>query len=258
MTLHSIPLIILTTFCSLAFSWTVVVDPGHGGKDRGATRANEHEADLVLKVALELEKQLEADNRFRVALTRRTDSFISLEDRGAFARNAKADLLISLHMNSSDQPKAYGAEFYFQNQLPPDEESMYLAARENSEETREMSLSESLARIPGLPRDSEAQIILDDLVRNSRIRLSHKLVHSLISNWTGAAHRSKSNAVRQAPFYVISNVNMPSVLVELGFLSNETEAKLMRSPGHQKQIAQGLYRGLVNFCDFIDSHKNAP
>jgi N-acetylmuramoyl-L-alanine amidase len=247
----------LTTSTS-AFGYAVVIDPGHGGKDRGTVRHGMAEADIVLDIALKLENEIhQNDPEARTFLTRRTDRFISLEERGALARSSHADALLSLHVNSSPLSRAKGAEFYFQNQLPADEESMYLAARENGEEPREMNLEDSLAPIKApLPKDHESKLVLEDLVRNARIERSSELVRSLLSSWKWL-HKSKSNAVRQAPFFIISNVNMPSALIEIGFLTSAEDADRLRSETYRLDVAKTIYRGLVNFRKVVDSSEHA-
>jgi N-acetylmuramoyl-L-alanine amidase len=240
------------------YAFTVVIDPGHGGKDRGTVRHGTAEANVVLDIALKLEQEIHtSDPSAKVILTRRSDRFISLEDRGFLARSSHADVLLSLHVNSSPLSRAKGAEFYFQNQLPADEESMYLAARENGEEPREMNLEDSLASVKApLPKDHETRLVLEDLVRNARIERSSQLVRSLLSSWKWL-HKSKSNSVRQAPFFIISNVNMPSALVEIGFLTNQEDAERLKSDEYRVDVAKTIYRGLVNFRKVVDSSDHA-
>jgi N-acetylmuramoyl-L-alanine amidase len=241
-----------------AFSRPLVLllDAGHGGKDRGAVHNQLEECDIVLNIALKLEQRLRHNPHFKVVMTRKTDRFVPLPTRAAMARNVHADVLLSLHLNSSTEKKAKGAEFYFQNQLPPDEDSMFLAARENLEDQSEMSIDESLHEVQDIPPDKEVRLILDDLVRNERVRTSSELVKALISEWRGQK-KSLAYSVKQAPFHVISEVNMPSALVEIGFLTNAEEAERLGSGPYQDEVAQGIYRGLVNFKDFIDSRAHA-
>lgn len=101
---------------------TIVIDPGHGGQDTGASQESVHESHLALSISSQLRKKLEAEG-YRVLLTREKDEWVSLESRAAFANTARADLFISIHLNSSTDPRAHGKEFYFQNQLPVDEAS---------------------------------------------------------------------------------------------------------------------------------------
>jgi N-acetylmuramoyl-L-alanine amidase len=234
----------------------LLLDPGHGGKDRGTVHNSMEECDIVLKIALKLEERLRGDPQFKVVMTRKTDHFVPLAARAGMARHVHADVLISLHLNSSTEKKAKGAEFYFQNQLPPDEQTMFLAAQENLEDITEMSIEESLGGVRGVPPDKEVRLILDDLVHNDRVRKSSELVKSLIAQWRGG-RKSLAYSVKQAPFHVISEVNMPSALVEIGFLTNAEEAQHLASNTFQTDIARGIYRGLVNFKEFIDSREHA-
>src|ERR1035437_6359211 len=109
----------------------VMIDPGHGGRDHGAVKNGILEANITLKVGLKLFDLLKKDRRFHVQLTRSNDDSISLYRRAQMAKSKKADVFLSVHVNSSPDLHAKGAEFYFQNQLPPDQESMFLAHREN-------------------------------------------------------------------------------------------------------------------------------
>mgnify|MGYP001577243627 CR=1 FL=1 len=127
---HFILLVAVFLWASLSFGFLVVIDPGHGGNDGGAKSDDAKESAIALSVSKLLADALKNDGRFEVKMTRTRDEFVTLEDRAEFANHAKADLFISIHTNWSEDPKARGKEIYFQNQLPPDEESLYLASRE--------------------------------------------------------------------------------------------------------------------------------
>ncbi len=220
----------------------VLIDAGHGGSDRGAVHNHLNEAEITLNVVLKLKAKLQNDPRFKVSLTRDRDESISLEERSDKANRIKADLFLSIHVNSSPDSRARGVEFYFQNQLPPDEESMYLAAQENAqtidnpEKTREKN---------------ELTTIVDDLKNNHRIWASSQLAKALMSQWE-TEKKSRAHAIRQAPFHVISNVTMPSTLVELGFISRPSEAVRLARNDHQEAMAEKLYRGLLEYKEIID------
>ena len=109
----------------------VMLDPGHGGRDRGTTRGPAFESEITLAVSHELQEMLRQDRRFQLLTTRPTDQTVTLSQRAPLTNRKRAKIFLSIHVNSSPDPRARGAEFYFQNQLPPDEESMFLAHQEN-------------------------------------------------------------------------------------------------------------------------------
>ncbi len=226
----------------------VVIDPGHGGVDTGATRGKIRESNIALAVAKALDALLRYDPRFEVFLTRDGDESRSLPERAHIAKKNQADLFISIHANASEDPRARGVEFWFQNQLPADEESLFLANRENQNLESETAHAPKDKRIS---RHSDLVGILDDLQRNYRISASGELSRLLYQHWSGAKGRHK-NAIRQAPFYVVSEVPVPSVLVELGFLSHDPEGHRMAEPEFQKQSARSLFDGIVAFKEIFD------
>lgn len=219
----------------------VVVDPGHGGRDHGASSHNVHESKIVLDVSKKIYERLRRDPRFRATLTRDKNIFLSLEERAKIANKNMGDLFISIHVNTSSDPRARGREIYFQNQLPPDEESMFLAHREN----------QGLSVQNENSHNSDVANILEDLERNHRIKISGKFSEFLDASWPRSASRRRQ-PIRQAPFYVISNVNMPSALIEMGYISNAQERKQLLSSPFQEELAQGIYEGIVKFKEFID------
>lgn len=222
----------------------IVIDPGHGGKDLGAHRSHTKESELVLGISQKLKTLLSTHPRFNPLLTRESDHFLTLSERVQKAEQLKADLFLSIHMNWSLDPQAQGVEIYFQNQLPADEESMFLAARENHDGTKGMSTKSGSSK-------SELQLILDDLERNHRIFKSSELAKHLKESWRGRK-KSKSKSIHQAPFFVISNLQVPSVLIELGFLSHPLESKLLQSPEYQEQMIQNIYNGVVKYYETMD------
>lgn len=234
---------------------TVMIDPGHGGIDNGAVHNSYKEAEITLKVSRKLVALLKRDREFKALLTREEDRRLSLAERAELARNKKADVFVSIHVNSSPIAQAQGAEFYFQNQLPPDEESMKLAHRENSED-------DGVARIPYpyLEKNSfsnEVSTIIGDLLDGDRVLKSSLLSKALKTQWRGN-RKSKSNSIRQAPFYVLSQMTVPSALVELGFITNSADATELTQDSSQQRMAEDLYRGLKSYKESIDKSKALP
>ncbi|MEK6555418.1 MAG: N-acetylmuramoyl-L-alanine amidase, partial [Bdellovibrionota bacterium] len=186
------------------------------------------------------------DNRFAVTLTRHKEAFLSLEQRTEIDNKSKADLLISIHVNWSEDKSVKGKEIYFQNQLPPDEESLYLASRENQGK-------KTSGPDKSMSAESDMKAIIEDLNRNTRIQKSGLLSEFIEQSWPEEQNYKKhKTTIRQAPFYVISNLNMPSCLVELGFISNASEAEKLLNPEYQKKLASALYNGVIQFKELVD------
>ncbi len=230
----------------------VVIDPGHGGHDRGAKRKGLVEADITLAVSQLIAARLRADPRFEVTLTRTIDQALALEDRATFA-NRTGDVFLSIHVNSSPDSKARGKEIYFQNQLPANEESLFLASRENPNYKPERQVerlpSANVVSRPHLNADLKA--IVEDLERHHRFQASAILAEKLHLAWQGDSE-SNRQPIRQAPFFVVSNIDKPSALIELGYVSHPKESLKLVDPEYQKKIAQGIYNALVSFKEIID------
>jgi N-acetylmuramoyl-L-alanine amidase len=220
----------------------IVIDPGHGGSDRGAVYGKAREAEIVLNVAQYLRDLLKTDNRFKSTMTRDTDRNLSLQERVDLAHTIKADLFVSLHANAAKDKRARGVEFYFQNHLPADEETLFLAATENQ-------MLKNTAKTEDEPTmKNDVLSIVEDLKRQSRMQRSLKLSNKLLSAWEAEGNKPVGpNTIRQAPFFVVSQTKIPSVLIELGFLSNPQEADKLMLSDYQKKIAQRIYKGLINY-----------
>ncbi|WP_022851719.1 N-acetylmuramoyl-L-alanine amidase [Limisalsivibrio acetivorans] len=218
----------------------IVIDAGHGGKDPGATYNGLKEKDVVLDIALELERLFKENTQLEVFMTRRRDVFIPLEERTAFANRKKADIFISVHINASRNRNANGIETYVLN-VTDDKAALALAAKENMATTKSMS---------------DLQGILKDIMLNSKLEesllLAGKAQEWLVKYVYGSSSHSGNRGVKQAPFYVLVGAQMPSILVEAGFISNRTEAKKYRSTNYRKKIAYGIYKGLA---EYIEMHQ---
>lgn len=249
--MHLLQLLISAMMAGAAQTpFTVILDPGHGGVDNGAVREGHNEADITLKVSQQVFALLKKDKRFRAHLTRETDHTVSLNERAQMAKTKKADLFVSIHVNASPDSRAHGAEFYFQNQLPPDEESMFLAHRENSEDgSTGRPIPYEFLEKNSYPSDVTS--IVDDLLDTDRILRSSQLSKALKIEWRGSK-KSKSNSVRQAPFYVLSQMSTPSSLIELGFLTNASDLNELTNPAAQKRMAEDIYRGIKAYKESMD------
>jgi len=203
----------------------IVLDPGHGGKDPGAIGVDGvAEKDIVLKVAKKLALKLKNDLGVQVVLTRNDDRFVSLEDRTAIANAEDADLFISLHMNASPNGEARGLETYYLDNTT-DEASLRLAARENSTSRKNIS---------------DLQFILSDMTQNMKLEdsvtLAHRLHDSLVSSMSPKLGEIKDLGVKKALFYVLVGARMPSVLVEMFFITNKNEGRAMRQDEYQDAV----------------------
>ncbi len=220
----------------------IVLDPGHGGHDPGAIGPkNLYEKDVVLDIALKLKKILSEDPMNEVFLTRERDVFISLEERTAIANKKDADLFVSIHTNASPRREAKGIETYLLN-WTDDEEALRVAARENAI---------SLKMMKAMNRQMDiVDVIKSDLIRENKrdesIKLANYIQRSLTSNLK--AYRQVMNlGVKQALFYVLFGAKMPSVLVEVSFISNPEEERLLSNDAYRTEIARGIANGLATY-----------
>ena len=217
----------------------IVIDPGHGGHDDGTMGPKGLlEKDLVLDVAQRLGKLIEQRMGAEVIYTRSDDSFIPLEGRTELANEKKADLFLSIHANSSPAaPRVTGIETYYLN-FTQSKDALEVAARENA--TSDKSVFEL--------RDLIQKITLQEKAEESREfaeRVQAALYALSARNFPG----EKNRGVRKAPFVVLIGANMPSVLAEIGFLTNPREESLLRKPDYRQKVAEALYRGISRYAD---------
>ncbi|MBO9665873.1 MAG: N-acetylmuramoyl-L-alanine amidase [Bdellovibrio sp.] len=249
---HFVFLLILGTWSiSARGAFHIVIDPGHGGIDTGAVYNSIKEADLVLTVANRLKTLLAKDPQFLVTMTRAHDRNISLPDRVKLAEQSKADLFVSLHANAASDKRAKGVEFFFQNNLPPDEESLYLASQENQSALNARDLH-VISGGDELSKKGDVAAIVEDLHRQNRMLSSLRLTQTLTNIWENDAAAMQAT-IKQAPFYVISKTSMPSVLIEIGFLTNPKEATKLKNNEYQRDLAEKIYNALVSYKEKIDN-----
>jgi N-acetylmuramoyl-L-alanine amidase len=216
---------------------TIVIDPGHGGMDRGAPgyKKGVYEKDIVLAIGKQLAEKIKTEIKCNVVLTRSTDKFLTLEERTNIANKNRADLFISIHTNASRSHKAYGIETYFLN-LAKDRDAVSVAARENA--TSEKNIS-------------DLQTILDSLMRNTKINESSKLAKyvqgSIYSELRKKYSLIKNKGVKQAPFYVLIGARMPSILVETSFISNKRECSRLLKSDYQDKICDSIVSGIKDY-----------
>jgi N-acetylmuramoyl-L-alanine amidase len=219
----------------------IVIDPGHGGHDPGALGKRINEADLVLDIALRLEKLLARQPGVEVVLTRRTDVYVPLEERTAIANREGADLFLSIHANASRNRQARGVETYFLNfSSTPDAEAV--AARENA------TSSKSMHHLPDILK----AIALNNKLDESR-DLAHVVQASLVRGLKPHNTTLRDLGVKQAPFVVLIGAGMPSVLAEVAFITHQQESSLLRSTSYRQQIAEALGDAVMRYQQTLKS-----
>ncbi|RQD74026.1 MAG: AMIN domain-containing protein [Desulfonatronospira sp. MSAO_Bac3] len=218
---------------------TIMIDPGHGGKDPGAVVGNFKEKDIALRMSKVLGRKLEQEG-FDVLYTRTEDVFVPLEERTAMANSKKADLFISVHANAHRNSNVRGFEVYYLN-FAQDEDAKRVAARENAVSTQKIS---------------DLQYILTDLMLSSKISESRDLakkVHEVtLDNTRGMFSDMDTNGVRQAPFYVLMGAQMPAILLEMGYMTNEKDMRLLQNDDFMQYMARGLTKGVTSYRDKIE------
>jgi len=222
----------------------VVIDPGHGGKDPGAMGPYGNEKDLVLAVGLQLGHYIEENfpNSVKVIYTRKKDVFIELYRRAMIANKAKADLFISIHANSNKSPKPYGSETYVMG-LHVSKSNLAVAKKENAVILQEDNYQEQYDGFD--PNSDEAQIIFS-LYQNEFLNQSLFLAGEIQNQFKNRVGRY-DRGVKQAGFWVLYKTVMPSVLIELGFVSNPTEAKFLFSKQGTDYMASAIYRAFKKY-----------
>lgn len=209
----------------------VLIDPGHGGRDPGATAVSGdvHEKDLALQLSRELRDKLAADGRVRIAMTRDDDRYLTLDQRSALARRLGASLYVSVHMDSAPNPLARGASVYSLSDVASDAEAERLAASENR----------ALDRSAG--SDGSLRAILSDLVLRSQMTASANLAERLVHSSAGGVEL-RPQPHRFADFHVLRSAGVPAVLFEAGYISNVDDEALLRDPAKRARIVAALAR----------------
>jgi N-acetylmuramoyl-L-alanine amidase len=215
---------------------TIVIDPGHGGRDPGARgQRGTEEKDITLKVALKLRDLLRRQPGIRVLMTRERDQFVELEDRAKFANGQEADLFVSIHVNSHPQRSVKGIEIYHFGEAK-DQRALEVAAREN-----------------GTPLSSTGvgwEYLVADLLTAKKIEASLELAwtakEAMVTNLNGH-YALVDHGVKTAPFYVLRFTSMPSILAEIAYISNSAEEDLLRTSHFNTRVAEALMDGINTF-----------
>lgn len=234
---------------------TIVIDPGHGGLDPGCNGANEiWEKAVTLAVSIKLGKMIEDSLQdVQVVYTRKTDKFVELWERPHMANKIKADLFISIHCNSNVNTSAAGSETYFMG-LHKTQGNLDVAKRENSAIKFETNYKTN-ERYGGFDPNSPEGHIIFSLVQNAFLQQSLKF-STLVEAHTQKISKIKSRGVKQAGFLVLWQTAMPSVLVEIGFLTNASDRSFLKTENGQQTVAKGIFRAIRQYKKELE--KAAP
>jgi N-acetylmuramoyl-L-alanine amidase len=217
----------------------VVIDPGHGGVDPGAIgHGGTREKTVALAAALEIKEQLEATGRYKAILTRDRDTFVRLRDRVALAREAGADLFISIHADSIGSSKVNGASVYTLSENASDKEAAKLAAKENK--------ADIIAGVNLAHENPEVTDILIDLAQRESMNEGARFANMLIGELRRATSTLQKSH-RFAGFAVLKAPDVPSVLLEMGYLSNPTEEKNLKSKAHRRKMAAAVVKAVDSY-----------
>ena len=227
---------------------TVVIDPGHGGEDVGAKGpGGTLEKDVTLAIARKVRSAVANQLGLQAFLTRDKDQEVALDERASFANNYKSDLFISIHANASRAQGARGSEVYFLSYQASDDESRRVAALEGGEMPAGASA----------PPGSDVALILWDMAQAEHLEESSALASRIQDELAGVTG-SEGRGVKQAPFRVLVGAAMPAVLVEVAFISNSEEEKLLTSDAYQSKIAAAVVRGIARFQHEHAQRVSAP
>ncbi len=217
----------------------IVIDPGHGGQDPGAIANNgTYEKDITLAMAQELRRQLLASKRYRVVLTRDKDIFIPLRERAAVARDRGASLFISLHADSIDRKQVRGLSIYTLSEKASDRESETLAQRENR--------ADALGGLDLSSQPEQVANILINLSQREKMNQSRRFA-ALVLTSLDKGIAVLPSPLRSAGFGVLTAPDVPSVLVEMGYLSHSQDAKLLTTAAHRRRMAASLVRAVDGY-----------
>ena len=238
-------LVLFLGFISFAQSnqkFTVILDAGHGGKDPGNSYHGYVEKEIALKTTLKLEKYLRKDAAIEVIYTRKSDVFIELKDRPKKANSIDANLFVSIHCNSVDNPIPFGTETFVMG-LARSKGNLEIAKQENSVILLEKDYKQTYRGFD--PKKPETLIGLK-ILQEDYLDRSINLASKIESNFKNKLHR-KSRGIKQTPLWVLDAAYMPSVLIELGFLSNSEEGQYLNSDEGQNNMAEAIANAIIAY-----------
>ncbi len=221
----------------------ICIDPGHGGNDMGAISPNKvAEKDITLKLGKKLRELIASRLGLRVVMTRDKDAEVSLNSRVSIANNQKAQMFVSIHVNSSYRRAARGSETFYVSLKATDQEAFQLSQKEN----------QSFEEIEEMTQDDDLKMILWDMAQNEYIKESSKLAE-YIQNELNVLLHTLNRGVKQAPFRVLMRAAMPAVLVEVAFLSNPVEESKLQNDDFLNKVAGAVYSGISKYIYYHNS-----
>ncbi len=224
----------------------VVIDAGHGGHDVGTLGPNgSREKDIVLDVALRVAKLIQEKLGAEVVMTRSDDTFIPLQERTQIANRTKADLFLSIHANSSPAREVAGTETFYLN-FTSSAAALEVAARENA----------GADKAVGELKDLIKSITLNDKIEESRV-FAQEVEKSIAANASKNNPVARDRGIKRAPFVVLIGASMPSVLAEIGFLSNTKDEKNLGKPEYRQKVAEALYKGVAQYSQSLSHFETA-
>ncbi|MBP5259909.1 MAG: N-acetylmuramoyl-L-alanine amidase [Paludibacteraceae bacterium] len=236
-------LVLLTAGCLSANAFTLVIDAGHGGKDAGAVGASSYEKNINLTYALALGEKVKANcPDVKIIYTRTTDVFVELNERARIANQAAADLFISIHTNASKNPAAQGMETFTLG-ASRNKETMEVAMFENSVILQEEDYA---THYQGFDPNSTDSYIMFEFMKDEFMERSIRCADYMQSRMIKRCKRV-DRGVRQAGFLVLRATSMPSILVELGFISNKEDEKYLNTPANVPVVVQSMYEGFLAY-----------
>ena len=241
------PPVVITDLTAEKNKWkfnTIIIDPGHGGKDPGAIGyRGTREKDIALDVAKRLEKKISKNMNVKTILTRDEDIFLKLGERTRFANENNGDLFISIHANAAEDRRASGFETFL---IGPNRNAaaVRVAARENAVLELEGESTQKL---------TDEALITATIAQAGFASFSEQFA-ALVQEEMGKRIQSKNRGVKQAGFYVLMGASMPNVLIELGFISNPTEEKKLKSPKYRDTLATSIYRAIEKYQKTLDNN----
>jgi len=237
--------VFVLSFSSMVYAqnFKVVIDAGHGGKDFGAVRGSYVEKKIVLDVALKVGELLKKDKQIEVVFTRKTDVFIEVRERTEIANREKAQVFVSIHANAvANAPSAQGTETFIMGRSK-NASNLEVAKRENAVITLEEDYE---AHYAGYDPSRPESLIGLTLIQEQFVAQSIELASKIQTRFTNDAER-RNRGVKQGPFWVLHSAAMPSVLVELGFLSNNEEGAYINSEAGKNELARAIANAIIDY-----------
>ena len=224
----------------------IIIDPGHGGKDSGAIGLYKNlEKDITLKVGLLIKNEFKKYPNYKIVLTREKDYFIKLRNRTRIAKQNNADIFISLHADFNRNSRARGISLYTLSERASDKEAAALARRENR--------SDLIDGVDLSSETSEVTSILLDLTKRDTLNQSSLLVNFLIDSFKKDMNLLQRTH-RYAGFAVLKSLDIPSVLIEMGYLSNKHDSKLLVTESYQKKLSKKIVKAIIEYFDWKDKN----